>query len=711
MKSISYHVKLIIKIIAFFAIGFLFLAISNFIAQPFWITSFNNTYDTVTGFYNEPKDTIETVFLGSSHVRYGISPMDLYESYGICAYDLSTDTQPILASYFWLEETYRLHSETLDTIVLDMSMIRRDPDSAAYHKAVDPMKLSYTKLRAVKAYSEDFEDFLQNIFPLTSYHERWKELTSTDFLKYEYEPEISIRGYQYNASQWINSVSDFSEISTPLIVDDKNEVNTSLDDTAIIYFEKMVDFCKEHDLQLVLIKTPTTWTSEDHNEVQMLADTYGLEFIDFNVDPYYSEVKFNFATDLIIPTTGDNYHANYYGAKEITDFLGQYLIEECGNRDVRGDEKYAFMEDELVDYNQYVTFRQSLSNATDPCDYIETALDDGDYTIFISVKDDAASSLTEEQRKYFESIGLTELSELTYGCSYLAVIDNGNVITEQYQKDPGEENENDDLVSYSGTLHNGTAYTVISGGYHMGNQSSIIIEETERSVNKRGLNIAIYDNEMQRYVTNANFDTWLAPEREAPFSEQSYEALMEEETSASILTGTDRIMYLYKRECENEKTAKLARLEMNEEDGLITYLKAFWDDEDIDIYITVQGDVSNVLNDTERVSLSELGLTELSQLSGQDSYVAAICGGIIAEERDSIAEPIELTSDKYAITYKESRGGSDEHPSVVTNGTEYSQEKDGIFIVIYDNITEMAVDTITFEPDVDDSEVIGEAAG
>ncbi len=705
-----HRVTSIIKAFVFLIMGAFIFAACNFILQPIWLSSFNNSYDMANGFYDEPNNTIETIFLGSSHVRYGISPMNLYEDYGICAYDLSTDEQPVMASYFWLEETYRLHSQTLNTVVLDMSMIKRDPDSAAYHKALDPMELSITKLHAVKAYSEDFDDSLLNISALTSYHDRWKELTDTDFLKFGYDPEIFIRGYQYNASQWISSASNFSEITMPLVIDDENEQDTTLDSTAVIYLEKMASFCEEHNLQLLLIKTPTTWTSEDHNTIQKLADTYGLKFIDFNVNPYYSETEFNYATDLIIPTTGSNLHVNYYGATKLTDYLGEYLIEECGNRDVRGDEKYAFMEDELADYKQYVTLRQSLLNVTNPCDYIQAALDDQNCTIFISVKDDAAASLTEEQRAYFASIGLVELSQLSYGDSYLAVIDNGDVITEQNQLDPGEGNENDDLISYSGTLHNGTSYTVTSGGYHMGNKSSIIIEDTERSSNKRGLNIAIYDNKMQRYVTNANFDTHDSPEREAPFSAQSYEALIEEGAPVSSLTGTDRIMYLYNRECENDEIAKLARLKMNDEDGLITYLKAFWDDEDIDIFITSQGEVSDVLTDIERASLSELGLSELSQLAEQDPYVAVISGGSEEEKSDSIAGPLELTSEKYAVTSIGSKE-SGEKASVIIDGTEYSPEEDGIFIVIYDNITEMAVDTITFKPDVDDTEDAEEATG
>ncbi len=704
----SQRVKKVVKASLFMIIALVILAACNFISQPIWKT---NTYDTFNGFYSEPRNTIETIFLGSSHVKYAISPMQLYEDYGICAYDLSTDSQPVLASYYLLEEAYRLHSETLETVVLDMSMIKRDPNISFYHVALDSLEIALPKLRSIKAYSDNFEDFMQNTVPLLSYHERWKELTDSDFLKYGYEAEVCIRGYNYNTSQWVSGVNDFSTISMPLVINDQKEDDEIIDDTALSYFEKIVDFCDENSIQLVLIKTPTDWTSANHNAVQNLADLCGLDFIDFNVEPFYSETGFNFAEDLVVPSDLTNLHVNYYGAQKLTDYLGQYLIEQCGNKDVRGNDNYAFMEEELSDYNQYVSFRQSILNAADPCDYIEAALDNGNCTIFISVKDDAASALTEEQRAYFESIGLIELSQLTYGCSYLAVVDDGNVLTEQYQKDPGEANENDDLITFSGTLHNGTAYTVVSGGYHMGNKSSIIIEDTERSSNKRGLNIVIYDNQLQRFVESARFDTHVASEREAPFNEQNYEKLIEDGTPISSLTGTDRIMYLYNRVCENDEIAKLARLEKDEEDGLITYLKAFWDDEKIDIFITTQGDASEVLTDTVRTNLLEMGLVDLSQLSDQDSYAAAICGGTIElEENENSSMPLEVSTDQYTIR-STSREESDDTSSVIINGTEYSSEEDGIFIVIYDNITEMAVDTITFELDTNDSENAEEAVG
>ncbi len=638
--------------------------------------------------------------------------MKLYEDYGICAYDLSTGEQSASSSYYWLKELYQLHSDTMDTVMFDVSMLRKEGTTASYHKAIDPMHFSSNKIQAAKEYSENFEDFLQNLIPLFSYHERWKELSSTDFLRFEHMPDLFLRGYTYSAQQEISNADSLSELHMPLLIPDGFEQGSELDETEIVYLEKIDSFCEAHNLKLVLIKTPTEWSSSDHNSVQELANTYGLDFIDFNVEPYYSEIGYNLAADSIdAEALNSNIHANYYGAMKLTDYIGCYLIEECGNHDVRGDERYAFMDEELDEYQQYISLQQSLLTETDPCNYIDTALNNDGFTIFISVKDDAASSLTEEQREYFASIGLTELSQLTNRSSYLAVIDHGNVITEKYQIDPGEKNATDDFISYTGTLRDGTAYTITSGGYNMANTSSIMIEDREYSGNQRGLNIVVYDNKLQEDFRYDNFDTCVAPERPAAFDEYHWETLIDEGTPASSLTGTDRIMYLYNRECENEKTAKLARREMVDKDGLITYLKSFWDDEDIDIYMTAQGDASTALTDYVREFLSDMGLSELAQLSSHDSYAAAVCGGEIREEERAYSKaPLEISGDKYAVKSAGSDDPSD-NSSIIINGIEYKTEQDGIFIVVYDNITEMAVDTITFEPETDEDEIAEEAAG
>lgn len=43
---------------------------------------------SVVGFYEEKRNDMDAVFIGASHSFFGISPMDIYEEYGIKSYNL-----------------------------------------------------------------------------------------------------------------------------------------------------------------------------------------------------------------------------------------------------------------------------------------------------------------------------------------------------------------------------------------------------------------------------------------------------------------------------------------------------------------------------------------------------------------------------------------------------------------------------------------------
>ncbi len=663
-----------------------FVIYLNFMMQPVWTYA---TYNPVHGIYIEPANTLQALFLGSSHVHFGVSPMALYERYGIPAYDIATDGQPVAASFFWLKEIYRCHSESLDTVILDVSTLKREPGDARYHKAIDFMHFSSNKLCAVKSYSGNFSELLVNSIPLLSYHERWKELSRRDVAKFFMEPQVYLRGYFYHTSRWIRDADDFSKIVTPIRILDQYAEDMVLNEKSVKYFRKMADFCEGHDLRLLLIKIPTNWSSAFHNAVQALADEYGLDFLDFNVEPYYSKINFNLAANVITPPDINNLHLNYYGAAKLTDYLGKYLIEKCGARDVRGDPKYAFMEEQLADYHRHI-ISAPLAEFTDPCEYIKYVLDREKYTIFISVKDDAAHSLTNEQRSYFESIGLTELSDLKDNASYLAVVEDGKVMKEITDKNPSDGTTGKP-VSYPGKTSDKTSYRITSGGRNSGDTSSITIGRTERSPNKRGLNIAIYDNKMHKYVANAVFDTHAAPLRPIQNVEQRLKAELEAGATLPELTGVDRTLYLYNRRCEDEMKKALARNAVRQND-LPSYLVEFLDDEKLEIYLTAKSDVTGALTDEAREKLRDF-LPKLAELKSAESYVAAISGGKITAEK-SASESTQFGTDKYLLRSGK-RDGSD-ISTLMIDGKNYMDETEGLHVVIYDTLTQLVVDSVTF---------------
>ncbi len=337
------------KIVIFLAVALvLFLGVS-YLVRPVWAD--DNDYDSTYGFYEEPKNTIETIFLGTSVVERGITPMELYEDYGISAYNLASQNQPMMASYYWLEEAYRLHPETLDTVVLDMSIIKDNfrEGSSRYVKAYAGMRFSEVKIRFLRDYSDGVGEFVSNMFSVLSFHDRWKELGGEDFSKFVTKPDSYLRGYEIKYRTAIKLMDSYEDIAVPLYVVEDDEQLEEMYEENLAYFDRITEFCSDHDIRLVLIKTPQmgehAWSDEAHNTVQELADQNQLDFIDFNYLPYIDEIEFSFATDAY-----DNYHLNLSGASKVTGWLGSYLADECGNRDVRGDEKYAFMEEELAEY-------------------------------------------------------------------------------------------------------------------------------------------------------------------------------------------------------------------------------------------------------------------------------------------------------------------------------------------------------------------------
>ncbi|MCD8082491.1 MAG: hypothetical protein LUE86_02915 [Clostridiales bacterium] len=653
--------KIKVAIFLFIAVGV--FCVCNYIVQPIWDK--DNEYNSLQGFYEEPENTIETIFLGASITAYGFIPAELYEDYGICSCNLGTSRQPMLASYYWLEEAYRLHSETLDTIVLDVSMLRKESPEANYHQALDHMKLSSVKLHAIKKWADDFDEALSYLFPIFSYHERWKSLTETDFEKSEEEANISSRGYWFTTTRTIDKVSSYSEIALPLYIPDEGAVETEFNSEALYYLEKMITFCEEKSIKLVLTKTlQNGWNFSNHNGAEAIAEEYGLDFIDFNFEPYLLEVGFNYSTDFY----DSNTHMNYYGATKFTNWFGNYLIEECDNCDVRGDERYAFMEDELADYHRNIASIK-LNEMTDPVEYISYLMEQDDYVIFISAKDEASSKLTQTQRDMFASMGLEKLSTLGYRASYLTVIDEGEIVVELTKEDPGS-NEEGQESKYRGSLDNGVEYEITSGGHFLGNTSSVLIDGKNYSKNSKGLNMVVYDKKLEEVIDHVCFDTCSASERESLDYGKRLEDMKEAGTPLSELSGIDRQLYLYDRACRQEKLSKTT-LQQTGDSGLISYLDAFWKEDGCAIYISAKEEAANALTDDVRDALREMGLTELADLGSGDSYIAVVENGtILAEETSHDTSPLEVCTNEYKLI----SGGADSGniSSIMIDGTEYS---------------------------------------
>lgn len=723
----------------------LFFGLNSFL-QPIWY--YENNYHTYRSFYEEPKNTIETVFVGASMTLFGFSPMEMYEQNGICAYNLASTSQPFMMSYYWVLEAERFHAETLDTVVLDVSMLRRTPKDEDYRKALDGMQWSPVKEQAISDLSDSPLDKLTYHFPILDYHDRWSQINYTDFLKYEDDIEDYVRGY-YMEFHRIFDEFRIEEIGVPLRTVDPATPPAPLETQSLFYLNKLIDFCKEKGIKLVLCKTPSpsNWGSSEHNAIQAIADSYDIEFLDFEADPLLSELGYCAPLD----SKDLNKHLNYYGAMKLSRYMSTYLSEVCGNRDVRGDARYVHLEDQLAHYHDKVTKMADATLTDDVGSYVSNVVSADNYTMLVSVRGDGSNMLTAAQRIAFGKAGLHGLATLKYGDSYLAVVSDGKVEYEQIDRSPStfdsevehyidelretpvipedgdvveDEEDNEEgavdlggidegewdegeesrvAITHAGQFADGTKYTLMSGGNTAGNVSSCLIEvegvDQECSLNGRGINITVYDNDSHRMVHQTCFDTSAASLRETPALETLITKPRYVGQEYASLSPNVKRLYRYKRKTDYAFEAKTLKLEIGP-GGLYKYLQNFCRDGLI-VLVAVKDEASGSLTPEARQALIDMGFTDVGVLGHQSSYCAAVEDGVVTEQQVSQSgdEPTTIVHKWYTISSAGYRAGNYASIIIDDNGysADYALNSRGFNIVVYNPRLDIVVDRAAFD--------------
>ncbi len=503
----KHRFKIITRLACFALISALLFTLLGAFLKPYWYAA------TFEGFYDQPKNSIETVFLGASVVKDGVSPSLLYEQYGISAFNLATARQTVFDSYCWAQEAHRRNPAALKTVFLEASSLRAHMDDK-FGLTLRSMKMSPLKLRAFWEFAGgDLSDFFSKLSNFVSYHDRWDEIEAEDFEKLHTDANTGGRGYYFNRAFYRAGKSPHAN---PTVLDSE-AAPAALNEISMDYFERLAAFCKEKGLKLILFKTPcNNWSPALHNAIQQVADRHRLDFMDFNYAPYFNELNFIHGFDQ-----ADSSHLNYYGAHKLTMRLGHYLSTRYHATDFRGKEGFAHLERELRQYQQRYQLPSALWSADTIVTFLEQAMREN-ATILIAVQDEGSRRLLPQQRHALKKMGLPLLADLELNDSYLAVIENGVVVYEQRQA----AKESDQPLVYRGTLPGGKRYIAKSGGYYSGNLSSLRIDGEEHSPARQGINLAVYHNELETVVHSDFFETYKYANRlrySLPLSERFFE--------------------------------------------------------------------------------------------------------------------------------------------------------------------------------------------
>lgn len=290
-----------------------------------FVTRNKNEADLVHPYYDEKPNTLDVVFVGSSHTMCGVYPMELYHRYGIASYDYTSSALVLPQAYYQVVEALR--TQTPKVIVIDVSGAAYENvkvGSPEYvHVQLDNMKWSLNKIMAINDLIEEPDDRLEYFFPLLKFHTRWKELEPRDLRP--------IVGYTKGAHVNKGILTEVPPYGAPT-----NSVSP-IAEYPETYLRRMLDYCGEKGVQVLLLNLPliaNEMSQGKYNAIGQIAEEYGVPYL--NLIHHLDSIGFDFHTDL-----KDLSHCNRAGAEKVTSYLGDYLKEHYELPDRREDPAYA----------------------------------------------------------------------------------------------------------------------------------------------------------------------------------------------------------------------------------------------------------------------------------------------------------------------------------------------------------------------------------
>lgn len=490
-KRLSLFAKLVIFVVI---TVFVVSEVNNLLRTEYYYTedwAMTNTYED---FYRLKKNSVDVLMLGSSHAISSLNPQVIYDNYGITSYNLGSTQQSPLITYYWLVEALKYQSPRV--VIIETFTFHKYADAYIYNgmncnetsvrKAMDSMRFSPLKIKAardIERYDETrsaLSFFLTNI----RFHGRWTELSEKDFSEGKMLEHGGMKGFTA-----IGTAKPGAEYVPFTDADAMQAQPEELVDVAKEYMDKTIELCRQEGIELVFVNIPCFETMGRYRATKEYAEANDVPYIDFNEESYYNALSYNPAEDSLA-------HPTYTGAEKISNYLGNMLAVEYN---------VAAREDASYDKSRIVYERHLENiglNRTEDVNLFLDRLDSSDYSIFVFAPKSFGEYMNDDLMGRLYALGFTcDLRGVETGIHYVAVKNEGEVIEKI-------TNEN---IGITGSLRNGSEqYSITINTDVMidsGRTYSMIIAGQECGNKSNGINIVVYDNDLQCIVDKVNIDT------------------------------------------------------------------------------------------------------------------------------------------------------------------------------------------------------------
>lgn len=440
-------------------------------------------------FYKQEKNTVDVLCLGSSHTYTNINPAVLWDEYGIASYDLAGSNQPLWNTYYYFKEA--LKYQTPELVVVDVYRAVETEDYQEEARVVmNTFGLRYSKdwaenLKVSLSPTASYMDYFLR-FPV--YHSRYQELKQMDFQLYNGDVNReNYKGFNLNSisTQVFGEYPDVSSVT---------EVGKMTEKTRE-YLEKIILLAQENDVPLLLVSAPYMGVLEDkeiYNQVELVAETYGVEFIDFN--EHYTDIGLDLKWDF-----AEWSHLNYSGSEKYTQYLGKLIEENYEVSDRRGDARYDSWEKNARFYEKQAA-NVALIKSENKEEYFEKLFAESErYTICVNIAGNMKKKDKKKLKKLLKKYGMDMMEDSTW------VFKGGELLYSL----PVDQKITEDSLFYK-NLGSGSISVSVEMGYDdvrgVFPYKKIVVEGTSCNAAERGINILVYDNEFQSVVDNVGLN-------------------------------------------------------------------------------------------------------------------------------------------------------------------------------------------------------------
>lgn len=438
-------------------------------------------------FYEEPKDSIDVIFLGSSHVYNDFSPAVFYEETGLTSFNMASSNQDVFMSYTYLKAA--LERQKPKYVFLETSRFCKGVFATAnyYYMSFDAMKWSKAKIEGLKTWQKTCpeEKMLDRVFTLITYHTRYEELSRVDFARQE-DYYTTQNGYIPSATIKPVNKSEYD------IYDSVWEIPPQTEQ----YIDEIQKLCLEQGIELIFILNPDSEArygiTYSINEAAAARD---ILFLDYNETERFNSIGLDCDRDF-----KDAGHLNLFGAEKFTKTLAKDL-KEIGVISSSGPDS-AKWEKEEKEWERAKALAQ-LKTCDDIYEYIELLNQFPEYTYFIAASGNAATGIDDSLENSLSTVGFSYTRE---------DLNEASAFSYKGKKKTASSCKKE-VISENGKLANGQFWAVTSVGKAALNEEEnsiravIRIAGNEYSVERDGLLFVVYDEKTENIVDRVCFAT------------------------------------------------------------------------------------------------------------------------------------------------------------------------------------------------------------